>query len=45
MIIKGLIDQIYRIMHRDRLHLENVPSPDKVISPSPVRAETTQRKI
>ena len=30
MIIKGLIDQIYRIMHRDRLHLENVPSPDKV---------------
>ena len=25
MIIKGLIDQSYRILHRDRLHLENVP--------------------
>ena len=30
MIIKGLIDQNYKILHRDRLHLENVPSPDKV---------------
>ena len=29
MIIKGLIDQSYKILHRDRLHLENVPSPDK----------------
>ena len=30
MIIKGLIDQSYKILHRDRWHLENVPSPDKV---------------
>ena len=30
MIIKGLIDQSYRILHRNRLHLGNVPSPDKV---------------
>ena len=30
MIIKGLIDHNYKILHRDRLHLENVPSPDKV---------------
>ena len=30
MIIKGLIDQSYKILHRDRLRLENVPSPDKV---------------
>ena len=30
MIIKGLIDQSYRTLHRDRLHLENVPLPDKV---------------
>ena len=29
-IIKGLIDQSYRILHRGRLHSENVPSPDKV---------------
>ena len=25
MIIKGLIDQNYKILHRDRLHLEHVP--------------------
>ena len=25
MIIKGLIDQNYKILHRDRLHLEYVP--------------------
>ena len=30
MIIKGLIDQNYRILDRDRLHLDKVPSPDKV---------------
>ena len=30
MIIKGLIDQSYRTLHRDRLHLENVSLPDKV---------------
>ena len=30
MIIKGLIDQSYKILHRKRLHLENVPSSDKV---------------
>ena len=30
MIIKGLIDQSYKILRRDRLHLENVPSPVKV---------------
>ena len=30
MIIKGLIDQNYRILHRNRLHLGNVPLPDKV---------------
>ena len=30
MIVKGLIDQSYRILHRDRLHLENVPSPNKI---------------
>ena len=30
MIIKGLIDQSYKILHRDRLHLENVPFADKV---------------
>ena len=30
MIIRGFIDQSYKILHRDRLHLENVPSPDKV---------------
>ena len=30
MIIKGLIDQSYRTLHGDRLHLENVPLPDKV---------------
>ena len=30
MIIKGLIDQSYRILHRDRLHLEKVPSSDNV---------------
>ena len=30
MIIKGLIDQSYRILHRDRLHLERVPSSDNV---------------
>ena len=30
MIIKGLIDQCYRILHRDRFHIENVPWPDKV---------------
>ena len=30
MIIKRLIDQSYRILYRDRLHLENVSSPDKV---------------
>ena len=30
MIIKWLIDQSYKILHRDRLHLENVPSSDKV---------------
>ena len=30
MIIKGLIDQNYKILHKDRLHLENVPSPGKV---------------
>ena len=29
MIIKELIDQCYKILHRDRLHLENVPSLDK----------------
>ena len=30
MIIKRLTDQSYRILHRDRLHLENAHSPDKV---------------
>ena len=35
MIIKGLIDQSYKILHRDRLHLENVPSPDKFNFPFP----------
>ena len=30
MIIKGLIDQNYKILNRDRLHLDKVPSPDKV---------------
>ena len=30
MIIKELIDQNYKILHRNRLHLENVPSPGKV---------------
>ena len=45
MIIKGLIDQSYKILHRDRLHLENVPSPVRLISPSPMRTEATQTKI
>ena len=35
MIIKGLIDQSYKILRRDRLHLENVPSPDKFNFPFP----------
>ena len=35
MIIKGLIDQNYKILHRDKLHLENVTSPDKVNSTFP----------
>ena len=30
MITKGLIDQSYKILDRDRLHLENVASLDKV---------------
>ena len=30
MIIKGLIDQNYKILGRDRLHLDKVLSPDKV---------------
>ena len=30
MIIKGLIDQSYKILHRYRFHLENVPLLDKV---------------
>ena len=30
MIIKGLIDQNYKILDRDRLHLDKVPSSDKV---------------
>ena len=30
MIIKGLIDQNYKILDRDRLHLDKVLSPDKV---------------
>ena len=30
MITKGLIDQNYKILDRDRLHLDKVPSPDKV---------------
>ena len=30
MIIEGLIDQNYKILDRNRLHLDNVPSPDKV---------------
>ena len=30
MLIKGLIDQNYKILHGDGLLLENVPSPDKV---------------
>ena len=29
MIIKGLIDQNYKILERDRLHLDKVLSPDK----------------
>ena len=29
MIIKGLIDQSYKILHRYRFHLENVPLLDK----------------
>lgn len=45
MIIKGLINQNYKILHRDRLHLENVPSPVRLISPSPMRTEATQTKI
>ena len=42
MIIKGLIDENYKILHRDRLHLENIPSPDKVnfIFPSESRNNT-----
>ena len=30
MIIKGLIDENYKILGRNRLHLDKVPSPDKV---------------
>ena len=30
LIIKGVIDQSYKILPRDRLHLENVPSSDTV---------------
>ena len=30
MIVKGLIDQNYKILHSDRMHLENLPSPEKV---------------
>ena len=30
MIIKGLIDENYKILDMDRLHLDKVPSPDKV---------------
>ena len=37
MIIKGLIDQSYRILHRDRLHLEKYLRLMKLISPSQMR--------
>ena len=30
MIVKGLVDESYKILHRNGLHLENVPSSDKV---------------
>ena len=30
MMIKGLIDQSYKILHKDRLHSENVTFPDNV---------------
>ena len=30
MTIKGLIDQNYKILDRDRIHLDKIPSPDKV---------------
>ena len=28
LIIKGVIDQSYKVLHRERLHFENVPSSD-----------------
>ena len=30
MIMKGLFDQSYKILHKDRYHLENIPSHGKV---------------
>ena len=45
MIIKGLIDQNYKILHRtDYIWRMYLPL-TKLISPSPIRTETTQWKI
>ena len=44
MIIKGLIDQCYKILYRDRLHLENVSSPYKVNFTFPSESEDTTKE-
>ena len=45
MIIKGLIGQNYKILDRDRLHLDNYILLIKLILPSPMRMETTQKNL
>ena len=45
MIIKGLISQNYKILDRDRLHLDNYIPLIKLILPSPMRMETTQKNL
>ena len=45
MIIKGLIGQNYKILDRDRLHLDNYIPLIKLILPSPTRMETTQKNL
>ena len=45
MIIKGLIDQSYKILHMDRLYLENVSSPNKVNLTFPSENENNTGKF
>ena len=45
MIIKGLIDQSYKILNMDRLYLENVSSPNKVNLTFPSENENNTGKF